>query len=729
MVRDLVRRHRWTAAASLYAVLSLAILARLWTISAAPKWDAHNYFYPAFVYLADAVREGRFPLWDPYTNCGLPFHADPQAATLNPIALLMALAVERRALAFIAFWVAHWIAAGLGMLVLARTLRATPWGAAFAALSYSFSGFFVGNAQHTSWIVTAAWFPWAVALAHRAVATGRWGFALLAGAAMALSALGGYPVLVGVGLYVLALWLVLAFVGPWARFEGARPSRLATIVRIGATLATVATILVLVWSPVLHAFLHEAREYTDRTRPVAGEVAALQHPFSYPSAFHPFSFRAAISLLFPYATVAARPWIPADISLNDAYLGLVALPLAAVAFTGRRPRRPWWLAALAALMVVASMCDGGWFQRLLEVLVPPMRYMRHNAGYRIFWLLPLSAAAGLGLSLVVASARARARMRRAHVATCLAAIAVGALVVAVVRSIGEPLTLEVLLRLFVPSLVVLPAAALFLRRRRAEARRGFLPAALIGLLVLDLAAHLHLTSITALGRRHLILDAERLPANPDPTVPRQAGIPYDSFNSHQITRTPVARGYVTMQSAGFNDVLARSRFLEVLMAHRYWLSPAAAVPRDAVHALERLAPLGKDDPIPVFVDRAEAALAGEPVVPGAFGTVRIASYAPERVRLEVDVPGPGPAVLVSTERFAPGWRVDLDGAPAPALRANLHFRGVLVPLGRHAVVWTYAPARWNALVALAAVTLAASVGGGLVLLRRHPAAPRNGSLG
>jgi len=28
------------------------------------------------------------------------------------------------------------------------------------ALSYSLSGFFVGNAQHINWLIAAAWIPW-----------------------------------------------------------------------------------------------------------------------------------------------------------------------------------------------------------------------------------------------------------------------------------------------------------------------------------------------------------------------------------------------------------------------------------------------------------------------------------------------------------------------------------------------------------------------------------------
>ncbi|MBI3464389.1 MAG: YfhO family protein, partial [Planctomycetes bacterium] len=49
------------------------------------------------------------------------------------------------------------------------------------------------------------------------------------------------------------------------------------------------------------------------------------------------------------------------------------------------------------------------------------------------------------------------------------------------------------------------------------------------------------------------------------------------------------------------------------------------------------------------------------------------------------------ALLVLSDRFDPNWRVQIDGRPAQALRANYLFRGVAVPAGEHSVRWTYRP--------------------------------------
>jgi|GEM_PF-4725400 len=48
-------------------------------------------------------------------------------------------------------------------------------------------------------------------------------------------------------------------------------------------------------------------------------------------------------------------------------------------------------------------------------------------------------------------------------------------------------------------------------------------------------------------------------------------------------------------------------------------------------------------------------------------------------------------LLVYTDTWAPGWRVAIDGRPAPALRVDGVLRGVLVPAGEHTVEWVYRP--------------------------------------
>jgi len=67
----------------------------------------------------------------------------------------------------------------------------------------------------------------------------------------------------------------------------------------------------------------------------------------------------------------------------------------------------------------------------------------------------------------------------------------------------------------------------------------------------------------------------------------------------------------------------------------------------------------------------------------------IVSYEPERVVVETS--GGGSGWLVLTDAWYPGWRATVDGVPVETVRADVLFRAVQVPAGRHRVEFTYVP--------------------------------------
>ena len=71
------------------------------------------------------------------------------------------------------------------------------------------------------------------------------------------------------------------------------------------------------------------------------------------------------------------------------------------------------------------------------------------------------------------------------------------------------------------------------------------------------------------------------------------------------------------------------------------------------------------------------------------GRAAIDAYRQNEVLVEVDSPAGGYAVLHDV--WHPWWRVEVDGQPAPLLRANLLFRAVAVPAGRHEVRFYFDP--------------------------------------
>lgn len=78
-----------------------------------------------------------------------------------------------------------------------------------------------------------------------------------------------------------------------------------------------------------------------------------------------------------------------------------------------------------------------------------------------------------------------------------------------------------------------------------------------------------------------------------------------------------------------------------------------------------------------------------PVADETGSKVRIVNYKRNSVTLDVESATHG--VLVLHDIYYPGWEVSVDGERRPMLRANLLFRGVEVPAGRHRVEFTFRP--------------------------------------
>jgi hypothetical protein len=714
----------WGFACLVFSLYFMLLLAPLWLLAVGPVWDAQDFVYPLFTYISDSIREGRIALWDPYTNCGEPFHAEPQRMVLNPIALLLGLAVKNSFLGFVLLWLIHWWWGGIGMLWMARYFGATNSGALVAAVSFTLSGYYLGHAEHTPFLIVAAWVPWIFGLADKAVATSRLPYALLAAAALGFCALsGGYPVLVAFTGLAVALWLSLRYI----LFRDVAPldtrTCLQQIAWVGGTLALMAIVAIVMWAPLLHAFLTQATGFTDRMTTVTSDVSLYGMPFSW---------RAALSIYFPYATILfygagflnGTDWMLADISMTNAYLGVLAVPLGCVWwFKGNAGRRPWWLLVFALFMILVSLGGKAGLRILLNDLFPFLRMMRFNAAFRLFWIFPLALSAGIGFSLICRDAANRRFFAKALVSWLAGGIFVALVIRSCALGLGIP-WMESFPRLFLPALVVLPTAmvlAWYWVTHESVAASRVVMNMLAMLILADMVGHLYNNSFTVWSRNHLVGYMEKNRVRTTATFNEPWGRAPESrtgfTNSHIVQKIPLVSGYVTFIMPEFNNLLVKSRFAEILTSQqRFWLVPGVEQMPFRGDALRVLLQSGSSDPVAVFVENYPRLFSPYRVAPGSYGTAKISYYAPAEIRLDVGVPGPAGGFLASTERYAAGWKVWVDGVPQNVEKHNLFFRGVYLPSGQHTVLWKYQPDWWWPLVALSYSTLLIVIGFALTLM-------------
>jgi hypothetical protein len=77
------------------------------------------------------------------------------------------------------------------------------------------------------------------------------------------------------------------------------------------------------------------------------------------------------------------------------------------------------------------------------------------------------------------------------------------------------------------------------------------------------------------------------------------------------------------------------------------------------------------------------------VAAGTVGSARLLRYANTEVVVEVEAPAGG--VLLLNDVWHPWWQASIDGADAEILKADVIFRAVVCPRGRHVVRFTFHP--------------------------------------
>lgn len=137
--------------------------------------------------------------------------------------------------------------------------------------------------------------------------------------------------------------------------------------------------------------------------------------------------------------------------------------------------------------------------------------------------------------------------------------------------------------------------------------------------------------------------------------------------------------------------------------HAYIYENADALPR--VQFIRRVMPVrfeqlisdGRwpefDPRTTVLLDRSDDAMWTTPDDASATGffesSARIVRY--ENTRVEVDVVASATGFLVLNDVWHPWWAADVDGVSAAVHKANVMFRAVLVPAGRHRVTFEFRP--------------------------------------
>ncbi|MDQ6623012.1 MAG: YfhO family protein, partial [Verrucomicrobiota bacterium] len=478
---------RWSHAAIILVAIFAAANWQLLTGAAYEKWDAYGLAAPYYSLLADFARAGHFLYWNPWVAAGSPDFAAAGSGTFSPDLLLFAALTGPGAQGYILYWLFIWLSGGIGMLLLARQLKAPAWGALVVSLGYVFSGFYTGHAEHTSVVYSHSLLPFVIWRLDVALSQRRFFAAAQAGVLWGLSGLTGYPALTlaAAGL-IGAWWCGRAFLDRDNNNSAASKSQGFLIVLL------IAVVGILVLSPSYFSAAYESRGYSDRSEPLERNFALTSN------ALHPAALATLSSPSIP-ALKLAHPdwWAETDISGLSLYTGSVTLLLAIFGLTSKRERAWRWFIFACGLFALgcamsAALPLRGWLYDLL----PPTRYFRHASMLRGTFLFSLAVLALRGAADLTEARVTQQLVRLIFLISgglVVVAIANFAFFVASAAGAYPSFPLAVLHSLIAWGGLLI--VALIVRWRAT-----WLPAALIGLAALDALVSYSLASATIYDR-------------------------------------------------------------------------------------------------------------------------------------------------------------------------------------------------------------------------------------
>ncbi len=684
-----IRLRRILVALVLLSAPLLFFSRALFTSKANIPYDLPGYHVPQAGYFARSLAEGRLPLWDPYSYCGMPFAANLQTQVFYPpnwpFAVINAITHEDYLHDVLEWHVAlHMALAGWLAYLLCRRLRLGRAAALFGGLSYELGAFFASQAQHQGAVSGAAWIPLTWAMVFALAECFSWRRLAVLALSVAMIVLAGFPAVLMMAIAstgVLAVSLFLLRGAPWP---------LPFWVIAGG-----------VWGAALAAIqLIPAKELIDWS------TAHLRTDFTDigGGGIPPGAFGAIVwpnwNGVFDFSTYH-QPWNP---TFAYFYCGLAGTLLV---FAGLW----WWRAARwqAVLLTtaLAALCMMGGHTPFMRVVYPNLPRMIRSSLYDEFGLCVLS------LSLTVLAAfGVEALFARRTLVPRAALIAIAAVDLWWAGA-GRPMNTGE------------PDAALRTSAREFEGSRSVV-ARLRGL-----------TTAQSPPWRIDAIDSTQMWGNAAPLLGYYTASGNEPLASERVLAVRRIFGeahewerYIPIKSAAspLLDMLSLRYLIawndsksEVLRSpaihkldsvdgHAIWEN-ADALPRFTingnVYRTSNLAESIERLRSPEFHPAREVVLETTGSLPDfqpeARGTVQVLAYQPEALSLAVE--SDHPALMVSSEAFYPGWHAKVDGQPVPLLMVNAAFRGVAVGPGKHQVEMNYAPASFRVGLAVTAVAL------------------------
>ncbi|MGB0578631.1 MAG: hypothetical protein ACPGVU_02915 [Limisphaerales bacterium] len=331
--------------------------------------DFDVFGYPLAHHHRESFLSGEVPLWNPLNNFGLPFLAQWNTMVLYPGSLLYIFLPLSWSVGL--FCVLHLYLGGLGMYWLTRNWTGSEFGAAVAAIAYSFGGLSQTALMWPNNSAALGWLPWVLLAAEFGCRqSGR--SLLVAVIVGSLQMLTGAPEIILFTWLLVGLRLVVVRELAWHMLAG----------RVGVMVLLITGLCAAQLLPFLDLLVHSQRADG------SGDADWASGAFVWGNYFVPL-LRTLMSSSGTFYQ-ADQYWVVAT------YAGIGTLMFACAGVARQRNRWVITLAILGVAALVLSMGNKGYVYLLLDKLLP-LGVMRYPAKFMVLVaiVLPILAAYGV----------------------------------------------------------------------------------------------------------------------------------------------------------------------------------------------------------------------------------------------------------------------------------------------------------------------------------------------
>jgi hypothetical protein len=687
--------------------------------------------YPGVAFLHDSLWHGEFPLWNPYSHCGVPWLAQMEKWYL-PGWICYGLPMPW---AENFFMLAHSWFGGAGMFWLLRRWKVESFAAAFAAFAFVFNGVSLSCLEWGNYLASLAWLPWVVG---SVMETWRKGGRMMAFAAFASA----MQVLTGTPEITLLSWLFITLL--WALDISSRQVGLVVSIRRVVLVILIASgITMIQMLPFFDLLTHSQRN----------SVGAGTAAWSMPA----WGWANLIMPLFHCYKSPQGAWFQRGQDfIPTYYLGAGVMALAVTGIVAARSRTIAIIAAMAIFCWLMAEGANGFLYEPLKKIFPFIGVARFPVKLTILpvFLVPLLAAWGVERIRLAECKTARPALLIAGtgILILMAALLFFAWRFPFPNDDWHATAMNTLGRAI---LMMALLAAIFLSIK-IKAQAGRMAVQLIALALLPLDAFTHSPKIVPSlpasvlaegiwqmsGKPPLELGQGRIMVSPNAEqellYSRVTDMKADFlgkrlaewYNLNLLDGLPKVTGAITLRPAYF-DILENSLYYTrgghcgeglVDFLSVAWLSSPANPTEWIAHT--NYLPLVTAGQRPIFADDAKTLTE---ITANDFNP-RTTVYLTESNRpqvtitnettcavsninfglnqVAVDINAAQASLVVLSQSYYHLWQAYVDEKPVPLLRANLAFQAVEVPAGEHRVKWIYRDPYFEAGAVISGLSLA-----------------------